>query len=61
MICYRDMTFCTFYKSCKDGESCERALTPKIKKEAEECWEGTLRFVCLVRNQNAGRKRYEDT
>jgi len=46
MICYRDMTFCTFYKSCKDGESCERALTPKVKKEAEE-WMGRDAPICL--------------
>jgi len=40
------MTFCTFYKSCKDGESCERALTPQIKKGAEE-WMGRDAPICF--------------
>ena len=36
MESYRDMTFCSFWKECKDGEACWRALTDKIVKEAEE-------------------------
>lgn len=27
MICYKDRTFCSYYGSCLDGESCDRALT----------------------------------
>jgi len=36
MICYMDMTFCTFYTECTRGLLCPRALTPEIIKEAEE-------------------------
>ena len=36
MICYRDMTFCPFWRKCKDSLVCGRAETPEIKKKAEE-------------------------
>lgn len=36
MESYRDITFCSFWKECKDGEACWRALTEKIVKEAEK-------------------------
>jgi len=36
MICYRDMTFCTFYKDCANATDCERKLTPEIAEAAEE-------------------------
>ena len=32
MICYKDMTYCSFYKEC--AVECHRALTPEIRKEA---------------------------
>ena len=35
MLCYKDMTFCSFYKDCKDGETCERALTDEVKADAK--------------------------
>ncbi len=35
MLCYRDMTFCTYYEECKDGKDCFRALTPEVIKAAE--------------------------
>ncbi|MCK5236492.1 MAG: hypothetical protein KAR06_05840 [Deltaproteobacteria bacterium] len=35
MMCYRDMTFCEFYKECSDGEGCYRALTEEVIKKAE--------------------------
>lgn len=51
MLCYRDKTFCSFYKDCK--KECDRALTEDVKKKAKdfglgvcqyvdkpECWEG---------------------
>jgi hypothetical protein len=34
MICYRDMTFCKFYKKCESGKGCFRALTRDIKIKA---------------------------
>ena len=36
MICYRDMTFCKFYDKCKFGDTCHRALTDKVFKEARK-------------------------
>lgn len=27
MLCYRDRTFCRYYKDCSDGNSCLSALT----------------------------------
>lgn len=39
MICYKDMTFCSYYKVCKKGFGCRRALTKEVVKRAEE-WHG---------------------
>lgn len=36
MLCYKDMTFCKFYKTCKAGKKCGRALTPEIQKASED-------------------------
>lgn len=38
MICYRDMTFCEFYKNCLKGNVCIRALTPKVIEKAKKWW-----------------------
>lgn len=35
MLCYRDRTYCSFYKTCKEGTTCNRALTPKVIDEAK--------------------------
>jgi murein endopeptidase len=40
MMCYRDMTFCTYYKECKAGNTCDRALTYWVKAEARAWWGG---------------------
>jgi len=53
MMCYKDMTFCGFYETCKHQSDCHRPLTEKVIKDAEEfglpisqftdkpeCWEG---------------------
>ena len=32
MICYKDMTFCNYYRSCTNGRDCRRALTKQIKQ-----------------------------
>jgi hypothetical protein len=34
MISYKDMTFCTFYKSCADGDKCFRACTPETIQQS---------------------------
>lgn len=38
MICYKDKTFCDFYKDCKEGDACDDALTDEIKDAAVKWW-----------------------
>jgi hypothetical protein len=38
MICYRDRTFCPFWKDCADGKDCTRALTDEIIAAARVWW-----------------------
>ena len=40
MICYRDMTFCSFYVGCAEGDTCHRAFTPECRVRADEWWAG---------------------
>lgn len=44
MICYKDMTFCAYYKSCKHGKTCHRALTDKVKDGALKAFLGISVF-----------------
>ena len=44
MICFRDMTFCSFYKECAETK-CHRALTPEIKHAAERTGLGICQFA----------------
>ena len=30
MLCYRDMTFCQYWKICVDGDTCFRALKQQV-------------------------------
>jgi hypothetical protein len=39
MMCYKDMTFCTYYKDCYLKASCPRPLTPEVQAGADEWWE----------------------
>ena len=36
MLFYKDRTYCPFGILCRDGYTCDRALTDKIKKDAEK-------------------------
>ena len=36
MICYRDMTFCTYWENCANGATCSRALTKFTEYGARE-------------------------
>jgi len=45
MMCYRDMQFCKFWDTCKDGKCCFRAFTPEVKKRAHEWTEKPL--ICF--------------
>ena len=37
-MCYKDITFCSFYLECVNGNDCKVALTPKIEKDAKKWW-----------------------
>lgn len=39
-MCFRDMTFCTFYKDCANAGTCHRPLTPEVSQAAEKRWGG---------------------
>ena len=34
MLCYRDMTFCPYWKKCAGGKGCFRALTKEVKAKS---------------------------
>ena len=36
MLCYKDREFCTFWRECKHGASCDRALTPQVSENAKK-------------------------
>lgn len=36
MLCYRDMTFCPYWKTCKDGMNCFRKADKKLATKAKE-------------------------
>ena len=37
-MCYKDMTFCDFYKECQKGDSCKSALTEGVQQAAEKAF-----------------------
>ena len=41
MICFRDMTFCSFHEGC--AEPCIRAYTKEVEKAALKWW-GTFKI-----------------
>ena len=49
MICYRDMTWCTFL-DCKD-KKCSRRYTDKVKAEAKAWWGGKGAPICRFVNK----------
>jgi hypothetical protein len=38
MLCYKDMTFCTYGVLCKDSGSCHRVLTTEVQCAADKWW-----------------------
>lgn len=40
MICYRDMTFCTFHEGCAKAKDCPRPLTEDVRVKADAWWNG---------------------
>ena len=51
--CYKDSTYCGFYLICKRGHGCSRALTPDVKKAANEAGELICQYKtfpdCFIR------------
>ena len=37
MLCYKDKSFCNFWKSCQQGSSCKHAYTDTVKELAKKC------------------------
>lgn len=54
MLCYKDQTFCSYYKQCQDGETCHRALIDSVIKQANNADIPISQFgnepVCFVKN-----------
>ena len=46
MMCYRARTFCPFWKECKLGSECPRALTSEVKESAEQWWGSDEAPIC---------------
>lgn len=46
-MCYRDMTFCSFYRNCKGSSTCGRAFTPDVEEAAERWWGSKDAPVCF--------------
>ena len=49
-MCYRDMTFCPFWEKCSEGPTCDRALTEKVKADAEKWWGKPGAPICVFTN-----------
>lgn len=45
MMCYKDRTYCQFWKECKFGNGCHRALTKEVEELAPQCGLQISRFV----------------
>ena len=62
MIGYRDMTFCTYYETCKEGGSCNRALTQQVQDDADKWWGKEGAPICMYIDMPSchSDKRQED-
>ena len=45
MIGYKDMTFCPFFKDCKEGKTCPRAMTEQIVSDANDFGMGIMQYM----------------
>lgn len=46
MMCFKDMTFCPFWRDCANAEGCDRKLTPQVYEAAERWWGGPEAPIC---------------
>lgn len=47
MLCYRDMTFCTYWKDCAAAKDCGRPWTEKVQEEADKWWGEPGAPICV--------------
>jgi hypothetical protein len=63
MVVYRDMTFCSFHEHCKDGKTCQRAMTDEVMKKANEIGLPICRFTnkpdCFVEKLQNSKETLE--
>lgn len=45
MICYKDMTFCPYFRECIDGDECFRALHDDIIQECTRLGLSISQFI----------------
>lgn len=47
-MCYKDKTWCNFYKDCVDSKKCHRVLTDKEKLQAIKWWGSEDFLICYL-------------
>ena len=47
MICYKDKTWCPFWNDCKNGLTCDRALTTETRLAANKWWGTQEAPMCI--------------
>lgn len=61
MLCYRDRTFCPYYRECAKGSDCTAALTPEIEEAARRSGLLLASFLerpeCFVAGDRRGEKK----
>lgn len=59
-MCYRDMTFCPFWKECKEGDTCFRSMTEDVINKANDIGLGISQFMehpdCFKERENKKNK-----
>lgn len=46
MMCFRDMTFCTYWKDCRYSETCGRKFDKEQEAAAKKWWGGDNPPIC---------------
>lgn len=46
MLCFRGMTFCTYWEDCRDSETCHRKFDDVQKAAARKWWGGDDQPIC---------------
>lgn len=55
MLCYKDMTFCPYWRECANGKTCIRAITDAVVADAARIGLGICQFTekpeCFVEKE----------